>query len=262
MLWHEQRWTELKALDRDIPVVIPLGSCEQHGHHLPVFVDTMQVTAIAEQAEAILGERMLLTPTLWLGSSHHHRDYAGTISVLPSLYTQMIQSVATSILDAGFRRLVFFNGHGGNKVPAAQALSELVCESEAADDAYLLLISWWELNAEALAEGMETESISHACEYETSLMLRLRPELVKLDQIQEGQMALDNDWVKSEGVTGSRVAVFRRFRRWTAAGSMGRPSAGTPEKGAHILEVGATELVRLVKDVATWPELPPIGPSA
>lgn len=256
MFWHEQRWTDLEALDKDIPVVIPLGSCEQHGHHLPVFVDSMQVAAIAERAEAALGDRMLLLPTLWLGSSHHHKDYPGTVSVSPSLYSLMIQEIATSILDAGFRRLLFLNGHGGNKVPAAQALSELVCESDGADDAYLVLATWWELNGGALRAGMETESISHACEYETSLMLKLRPDLVKLDQAREAPMALDNAWFKSEGIVGSRVGVFRRFHRWTAAGSMGKPSAATAEKGARMLEVVSGELVRLVEDMATWPALP------
>ena len=256
MLWHELRWPELEALDKNIPVLIPLGSCEQHGHHLPVLVDTIQVTAIAERAEAALGNRVLLLPALWLGSSHHHKDFPGTVSVRPSLYSEMIKDVATSVLGAGFRRLLFINGHGGNKVPASQALAELVCENDKADDAYLALISWWELDHAALGEGMESESISHACEYETSLMLRLRPDLVDQAAAREAAPALDNEWVQSEGVVGSRVAVFRRFHRLTAAGSMGKPSAGTAEKGAHLLEVAARELARLVEDYATWPELP------
>ena len=256
MLWHEQRWPDIEAVDKNIPVLIPLGSCEQHGHHLPVFVDSVQVTAIAEQAESALGDRVLLLPTLWLGSSHHHKDFPGTVSVRPSLYSEMIKEIAGGILDAGFRRLLFINGHGGNKVPAAQALSELVCESDAADDAYLALLSWWELDHQALGEGMETESISHACEYETSLMLKLRPDLVQQDLAREAPMALNNEWVQSEGVVGSRVAVFRRFHRWTAAGSMGKPSAGTPEKGARLLNVASSALVQLVEDLAAWPELP------
>lgn len=256
MLWHELRWPELEALDKNIPVLIPLGSCEQHGRHLPVLVDTIQVSAIAARAEETLGDRVLLLPALWLGSSHHHKDFPGTVSVRPSLYSEMIKDITNSILQAGFRRILFINGHGGNKVPAAQALSELVCDSDAADDAYLALISWWELDHEALREGMESESISHACEYETSLMLRLRPDLVNLDAAREAPMALDNDWVRSEGVVGSKVALFRRFYRFTAAGSMGKPTAATADKGAHLLEVAARELARLVEDYAQFPDLP------
>ncbi len=62
------------------------GLCEQHGHHLPLFVDSMQVTEIAQRAEKMLGGKMLLVPTLWLGSSHHHKEFAGTISMRLSLY--------------------------------------------------------------------------------------------------------------------------------------------------------------------------------
>ena len=259
MLWHEQRWTRLAEIDRDTPVVIPLGSCEQHGPHLPLCVDTLQVTAIAEEAEKRLGDRVLALPALWLGSSHHHKDFPGTVSVLPSLYSETIKSIAIGILEAGFRRVLFLNGHGGNKVPAAQALSELVCENEKADDAYLLLSTWWELGGDAIAEGMETEGISHACEYETSLILALRPELVVMREIREGKMTLDNEWVKSEGL-GGRVAMFRRFRRLTAAGSMGKPSKATADKGKRILKLVTGEVVKLVKDLSKWPELPPLKP--
>jgi len=261
MLWHELSWPQLEKIDKNTPVLIPLGSCEQHGHHLPVFVDTIQVTAIAEAVEERLREGVLLLPTLWLGSSHHHLDFSGTVSVLPSLYSGMIKSMTRCILEAGFKRLLFLNGHGGNKVPASQALSELVCENDEADNAYLVLSTWWELNPDALNEGMESEGISHACEYETSLTLALRPDLVALDRIREGKMALDNEWTKSEGL-GGRVAVFRRFRRLTAAGSMGRPSSATPEKGNRILETVTSELVGLLQDLSKWPELPPLGPDS
>lgn len=260
MRWHELRWPQLDAMNKDIPVLVPLGSCEQHGAHLPLFVDTIQVTAIAKEAERRLGERVLLLPTLWLGSSHHHADFPGTVSVLPSLYSNVVKSMAACILAAGFRRLLFLNGHGGNKVPAAQALSELVCENEAADDAYLVLATWWELELDALAEGMDTPSIAHACEYETSLILALRPDLAAMQEAREGPMALDTAWFKSEGVLGNRVAVFHRFHRWTAAGSMGKPSAATAEKGRRILEVAAGELVKLLTELAEWPALPKIAP--
>lgn len=261
MRWHEQSWPAIQALNRNLPVVVPLGSCEQHGGHLPVFVDSIQVSAIAERAEQKLGDRVILLPTLWLGSSHHHLDYPGTVSILPSLYSEVIKSIAKCILSAGFRRILFLNGHGGNKVPAAQALSELVCECDAADDAYLLLTSWWELTGESLSAGMDSPSLSHACEYETSLVLALRPELVNLDRAREGPMALSNDWVRTEGTTASRVAMFRRFRRLTAAGSMGKPTKATAEKGQRILELTVDELVSLLGEIADWPDLPAIGPA-
>ena len=64
MLWHELTWEAVESLDKSIPVVIPLGSIEQHGPHLPLCVDTVQVAAVAERAERMLGDRALFLPTL------------------------------------------------------------------------------------------------------------------------------------------------------------------------------------------------------
>src|SRR5438067_4410151 len=126
MLWNEQSWPVIDALNRDTPVVIPLGSCEQHGHHLPVFVDTIQVQAVADGVEQAMGDRVLMLPAIWVGSSHHHLDYPGTISLPPELYTSVIKQIVRSVLRAGFKRLFFLNGHGGNEVPVSQALAALV----------------------------------------------------------------------------------------------------------------------------------------
>jgi len=240
--------------------MVPLGSCEQHGHHLPLFVDSIEVTAIAQGAERRLGDRVLLLPTLWLGSSHHHLDFPGTVSVMPSVYSSVIKSVAQSILKAGFRRLFFLNGHGGNQEPAAQALAELACESAAADDAYLVLSSWWKMLPADLSPEVDARKISHACAFETSLILALRPELVALDAIREGRMVLDNHWVRTEDQLSNRVSVFRRFHRLTASGSMGKPSTASADRGQRILDMVTNEVVEFIGDFAGWPELPAIGP--
>ena len=121
MLWSELSWPEIGAQNRDTPVVIPLGSCEQHGHHLPVFVDTIQVQAVADGVHGAMSDRILMLPAVWVGSSHHHIDYPGTISLPPELYTSVIKHIAGSVLHAGFKRLFFLNGHGGNEVPVSQA---------------------------------------------------------------------------------------------------------------------------------------------
>lgn len=262
MLWHEQTWPKIKAADKQIPVVLPLGSVEQHGHHLPVFVDTLQVTQIAQQVEQTLGSRVLLLPTLWLGCSEHHMDFPGTVSVPASLYSPMIKSMARSVLRAGFRRIFFLNGHGGNEVPGAQALTEYVGESDEANDAYLVFASWWQVGQQAIKpdrHNMTTPFISHACEYETSMMLAIRPDLVDSRAIVDAKPAVNNAWWQSE--YGGRVKVFRRFARLTAAGSMGSAKAATPEKGRQLVDAVASDVVAFLKDFADWPELKQIGPA-
>ena len=258
MWWHEQSWPRIDAVNKGVPVVVPLGSIEQHGRHLPLSVDTTQVTAMAERAQAELGDAALFLPTLWLGCSEHHRDFPGTVSVPPSLYSEMIKSVARSVLRAGFTRIFFLNGHGGNETPGAQALTELVGEDDAADAAYLVFASWWQVGRDALTpqqHDMTTPAISHACEFETSMMLALRPELVDLPAAREQVPVLDTPWFRSQGL-GNKVRVFRRFHRLTASGSLGRPTAATAEKGASMLAAVTTDVVAFVREFATWPELP------
>ena len=258
MLWHEQTWPIIQSLDKETPVVVPLASCEQHGHHLPLFVDTIQVNEIADRLEKRLGDAMLLTPCLWLGCSHHHKDFPGTISVVPSLFSQMVASVAESILRAGFRRIFFLNGHGGNEVPGSQALCEMVATNNSADDVYLALASWWKAAVDGLApdrHGLETPRITHACEVETSMMLFLRPDLVRTDRIVEHDLVLDGEWFNSD--YGGKVEVFRRFHRLTGPGCMGKPSAATAEKGASMMEAVLDDLVTFLGEFASWPDLPP-----
>jgi creatinine amidohydrolase len=261
MWWHEQSWPRIQAIDKSIPVIVPLGSIEQHGHHLPLSVDTTQVTAIAERAEKQLGATALFLPTLWLGCSEHHKDFPGTVSVGPSLYSENIKSITRSVLRAGFGKVFFLNGHGGNEIPAAQALTELVAEDDAADAAYLVFSSWWQVGRDALApqrHGMTTPAINHACEYETSMMLALRGDLVDLIAAADQSPVLQSPWLQSAG--GAKVRQFRRFHRLTAGGSIGRPSAGTKEKGAAMLDAVTADVVAFMRDFATWPELPAIGP--
>lgn len=263
MLWHEKKWSELNRLDRATPAIIPLGSCEQHGHHLPLFVDTIQVTEIAQRVEASMQDRVLLLPTLWLGSSHHHKDFPGTLSVLPSLYAEVIQQVARSILDAGFNRLFFLNGHGGNRVPAANALTELVAEDDKADNAHLALASWWEVGRDVIQADelhLQQTAMAHACECETSLMLVLRPDLVDVTKIGPRSPALSNEWFHSEDDSRGRVSVFRRFHRFTASGALGHPQAGSLEKGRAILDGVVEQVIAFIEDFSRWPKLLPIGP--
>ena len=262
MLWHEQPWPSIESASKEMPVIVPLGACEQHGRHLPVLVDTIQVSAVAERVEKRLGERVILTPTVWLGSSHHHLDFPGTISLRPSLYSQVVQEIARSVMAAGFTRIFFLNGHGGNEIPASAGLAELIATDDRADGCYLTFSSWWRVGSDALdpnRHGLTTPAISHACEYETSMLLFLRPDLVKMEQASRGLPVLDGGgWYHSE--YGGKVKMFRRFHRLTAAGSMGDPTAGTAQKGQSMLEQVVEETARFVEDFAKWPSLPPLKP--
>jgi len=258
MYWHELSSSQIGALDRDIPVVIPLGSCEQHGRHLPLFVDTIQVNEIVGRIDRRIGTRIIIAPSLWLGASHHHFDFPGPLRVPPKLYTEMIQQLALCFLKHGFRRLFFLNGHGGNMVPASQALGDLIISDERADAACLALSSWWQVASAsmgAVEHGMETPVLTHACEYETSLILAIREDLVRLSEISPEHVEKSRPWMADPRWAG-KVQGFHRFHRWTSTGHMGKPEAANREKGLALLDSVTDALVDFIADFATWPHMP------
>src|SRR3954463_11896622 len=118
-------WPAVAALSKDTPVVIPVAALEQHGHHLPVFTDSLLCGEIVYRAEQRLGDRVLIAPLMWLGNSDHHLDFAGTLSAPPRVYLDLLNGLVENFLQHGFKRFVFVNGHGGNDVPGRQATFEL-----------------------------------------------------------------------------------------------------------------------------------------
>ena len=124
MLCGNHNWPQTPDLTGKVAVV-PLGSLEQHGHHLPLLTDTMTGAEIARRAEEALGDTAVFLPTLYLGASDHHLAFPGTVSLHNQTYPQVISDILESLIGAGFRRVVLLNAHGGNAGPASAALYEI-----------------------------------------------------------------------------------------------------------------------------------------
>jgi creatinine amidohydrolase len=249
-----------KALAESIALV-PLGSIEQHGHHLPVLTDTQLVTTVAEGIEDRFGARVLRLPTLWAGASDHHLDFPGTVSLPNALYTDVIKSIVRSLVGAGAKRVLLLNGHGGNRIPGHQALTELSNETDEVDAVWTVFANYWEVAAEAMApdrHGLTTPEITHACEYETSMMLHVVGDLVHLDRVVEVEPMLSSSF--TSGARKNAVTYFKRFAKRTASGSMGRPSAATAEKGKGLIEAIINDACAFVDDFFTWPDPPDTQP--
>src|SRR5438128_1812042 len=115
MRFHEMTAPQLRQVPRDATVVMaPIAACEQHSRHLPVFTDTILVTGVAEGVEQKLPKQVLLLPTLWLGASHHHLRFGGTLSAGVDRHIDLLCELIQPLLDDGYKRVMFLNGHGGN----------------------------------------------------------------------------------------------------------------------------------------------------
>lgn len=238
-------WPQVAALSKDTPVVIPTAALEQHGHHLPVFTDSMLVGEIARRAEAALRERVLLAPVMWLGSSQHHLDYAGTMSAAPRTYIDLVADMVENFVAHGFKRIVIVNGHGGNNVPVQQALFEVRQRHRQRDDLLLLFAAYWALGAQphAAEPSIEQEVMQHACEWETSMMLALAPHLV-------------GDYQAAETVDPASPFA-PAVRSWitrdrSPRGHIGSPAVSTAAKGEKLFELFSADVVHLLKRVIAW----------
>ena len=253
MKYGDGCWVDIEQSDKNKVVVIPLGSMEQHGHHSPLLTDTYLVTAVAERVERELREETYFLPTLWLGASDHHLDLPGTTSVPNHVYTLVIKNIVRSISRAGFRRIFFLNGHGGNVIPGTQAITELANESDEYNELWMALASYWSVASPVMAaenHGMQTQQLTHACEYETSMMLWLHGEIMRMDRVTSSPPLLDSPFFHSEH--GGRTNVAKRMSTWTPTGAMGGPQHATAEKGESLLNAITGEVVSFLRNFATW----------
>jgi len=123
-LWAQMTWEEIKGLNKETLVILPLGSVEQHGQRLPVITDTLFANHWAKQvAERI--ENSVLLPSQNYGMSWHHTAFPGTISLDPATYVQVIRDILKSIIKHGFQKILIVNAHGGNQKWIEQAVTEI-----------------------------------------------------------------------------------------------------------------------------------------
>ena len=242
--------------------LLPLGATEQHGPHMAVSTDSVIVSELASAAEKALQEKVLLCPLLPFGSSDHHLSFGGTLSISPLLYTELIIQLVQSLLTNGFRRIVLLNGHGGNITPVKQALSILSSRFDTSKQPNIALVTYWELAGKPFAGmiPMESPALSHACEYETSLMLHLYPNKVWMEKVQRADRPETNGYIAFEddepyrGVTLGKQTAFI-----SGNGSSGEPGLASAAKGKFLFESAYTELVAFLESFSNWPFLPDLA---
>ena len=230
------KWPDIAALSRDIPIVIPVAALEQHGHHMPLFTDSLLLGEVMRRVSDQLAERVLFTPLMWLGNSEHHLDFPGTMTASPRVYLDLLKALVENFLFHGLHRIVIVNGHGGNIVPAQQALFEVRQKYRERRDLLLLSTTYWTLGAQPAAgdKSFVQTCMGHACEWETSMMLRLRPELV-------GDYRAAVLVPQAEPYAPANRAWITKDR--SEVGHIGDPSQATAEKGEVLFRLFTADVV-------------------
>lgn len=245
MYLADLKWPEVAALSKDTPVIIPVAALEQHGPHMPVYTDSLLTQELVRRMEERMGAQLLFTPLMWLGNSHHHMNFPGTLSAEPRLYIDLLNNLLDNLIAHGFKRLIIFNGHGGNDTPGKQSVFETRQKYRQRGDLLLLFITYWNLGAEPwLADPtIQQRVMGHACEWETSMVLRIAPHLVgdlgKVDAVPFGNPfePASRGWVMQDR---------------SAPGHVGDPRNATAEKGEVLLESFKGAALQFLERVVAW----------
>jgi creatinine amidohydrolase len=246
--WELLTSPELGAVDRDVPVILPISAVEQHGPHLPVGTDHLIVDHLLSTVDGVLGDEVLILPSVAAGCSDHHLDFPGTVTLRHTTLLDHVEDVARAVLGQGFENLVLFNAHGGNQGVGQVALERV---GHAHPDARVVFTSWWRLAGPELLELSESGpgGVGHACELETSFLLAFAPELVRTDLIPDRVNAPSLSFDDSDLLRGSRAAFYRRTKQTTATGVFGSPKAASAEKGHAAITAITRQLAALVREL-------------
>ncbi len=245
---QEMTWQEVGHL-RDEGrglVVIPVGSVEQHGFHLPVGTDSMVAIRVAE--DAAKQTKAIVTPPLWFGWSPHHLALPGAISIRPDVLIEILFDVFGSLAPQGFRRFVVVNGHRIANVPwiqiaAERAQRELGVKVAIYDPAHM---------SKEIADRLEFGEVGHAEEIETSHMLHIMPHAVQMDRARDyhppGRKLYHVDPRNPKDTLCYVPSPAEDLEGTTrkSGGAHGRPTLASAEKGRQLHDHLVARLVEVI----------------
>lgn len=252
--FDELTWSEVNEAVKigKIPI-LPTGSVEQHGPHLPLKVDHLCANAVATEAARLSPEYSLVLPPVSYGYVHHVMDFPGSLNIHFEHFIQYVLDILKSLAYHGFKKMIVVNGHGSNGPLVDLASRRLIVET----DASCAFCSWWQLlTVDPEFNSKWRESVfpggcSHAGELETSMLLHLAPESVRQDRI-KSEIAKTNK-VGSKYVWGDLfgkgpMGLIEWTSQYSDSGVMGEAEKATAEKGKLVFEEASRNLAEFVAE--------------
>jgi len=223
-------------------VVIPIGTVEQHGPHLPVATDTLIPIRIAE----LVAEktRVLVAPPVFYGNSLSMMDMKGVFTITPKTLASLLLDLCRSFARQGFKKIVFINGHGGN----TQVLSFIGQRARIETGARIVRIDWWTIASEEISKICEKEVV-HADEAETSMVLACRPDLVDMKKAVKDNVSDELVEVLTGGKPKNMPYIAVPFSAWSKTGVIGDATKASKEKGKKILKAVVQNIVDFLQRV-------------
>jgi creatinine amidohydrolase len=245
--WQDHTWPELGRLaEAGAAVIVPVGAIEQHGPHLPVSTDITSAWSVAQgAAQSIPDFPVLVAPPVWWGVSPHHMGYPGTISLSIDVFVGLLCDICRSMAHHGFRRILLLNGHGGNAEAVGLAAQRLSIDGlfVAATTYFGLIVDELRAIGESPLGGM-----SHACEMETSLLLKLAPDLVHMELAEADMRRAHTSYFTWDMRDPRPVYYAYDMKRDSFKGVIGDPTLATREKGERIYTAAVAHIVAFLHE--------------
>ena len=254
--WSQLTTRDFAALDAVATVaVLPLGATEQHGPHLPLGVDTVLADGIVAASLPLLpaGLPVLFLPTQQIGLSPEHERFAGTLTLSAETLIRMWKEIGAGVARAGVKKLVLFNAHGGH----VGAMDIVARELRAAHGLIVYSVSWFNLplgDAGAQFGAGEHRFGVHAGEIETSMMLALAPQQVRMAEAKNFRSTSEQ---RAGGYAilgdGKSAKLGWAMEDYNAQGAAGNAAAATAPRGQAVVDAAAQQLALLLAEVSRLP---------
>lgn len=247
-------WPEVRrAVEQDRVCLIPAGTLEDHGPHLPLDADTRIATEICRRAAEAIPEEVVLLPPVIHGYTPHHMDFPGPITIGWETFTRYCVDIGTSLARHGFRRLLFLNGHGSN-IPLVDLAARLIGLEHPGVLAAAAFYLTSEEGQRAIEEVRDSGrgGMGHACELETSIYLALDPDAVQMDRAVDESSYPEgpNAWMDwSDGP----LKIMPWWNAISRTGVHGDATKATAEKGVALLDAAVRECIAFVRELREKP---------
>jgi creatinine amidohydrolase len=247
--YEEFTWPEIKAaIAQDRVAVLPVGTTEQHGPHLPLVTDVLTATEMSRLAVERIPEEAVLLPSVYYSFNEHHMDFPGTIAIAGETIVRYVTDIGTSLARHGFHKILIVNGHGSN-VPFLDIAARNITNTT---NSIAAMASWWSLiPKDVITAHRESEypgGMAHGCELETSVLLYLRPDLVQMDKAEKDISFQSTEFFYWDLQNPSPVFFQEWFSRYSRTGTVGDPTKATAAKGEVFVNAVVDRLVSLIRE--------------
>ena len=247
--YEEFTWPEIReAVEENRVAVLPVGTVQQHGLHLPLAADALTSSELSRLAVKRAPDHAVVLPPVYYSFNEHQMDFPGTIAIEGSTVIAYVTDIGRSLARHGFRKILVVNGDGSN-VPFLDIAARNVTNGT---DSICALVSWWSLiPAHLLRELRQTEypgGMAHACELETSVLLYLRGDLVQMNKAEKDVNFERSDYFHWDLQSPSPVVMQESFSSYSRTGTVGDPTQASSEKGRRFVEAVVERMVALLKE--------------